>query len=124
MKRALRGDLWLIAALLFAGLILSAVILCGRSEGRYAVVRMDGREIARLSLTDNQLYPIHSDDILINMLRTGKGAVRMEEAYCPNHLCIRRGAIRHVGDSIVCLPHRVIVTIVGEDALDLDAVAG
>ena len=114
----------LIAALLLAGLILSAAIPRDRSEGSYAVLQVDGQEVACLSLAQDLLYPIESDKILLNMLYIKDGAVRMEEAYCPDLLCVRRGAIRYVGDSIVCLPHRVVVTIEGADALDLDAVAG
>ena len=48
----------------------------------------------------------------------------MEEADCPDRLCMRRGAIRYAGDSIICLPNKVVVEISGEDALNLDAVAG
>ena len=124
MKRAVRGDLRLIAVLLLAGLILAAVILCGRSDGRYAVLRVDGRDIVRIPLTEDRQYPVETDGTVTNVLRIEDGAVRMVEADCPDHLCIHRGAIRHVGDSIVCLPNRVVVTISGEDALDLDAVAG
>ena len=123
-KRAVRGDLRLTAALLLAGLILFAVILCSRSDGRYAVLRVDGQDIARLPLSENRIYPVETDGAITNVLRIEDGSVRMEEAYCPDHLCIHRGAIRHTGDSIVCLPNRVVVVIAGEDALDLDAVSG
>ena len=124
MKRVHRSDLRLIAALLLMGLILFTLTLRARPEGRCAVLRVNGQEVARLPLTENQRYPIEIDNVLINMLCIKDGAVRMEKAYCPDHLCIRRGAIRHAGDSIVCLPNRVVVVISGEDALDLDAVAG
>ena len=37
----------------------------------------------------------------------------MEEADCPDGTCVRQGAIQTPGETIVCLPHRVTVTIVG-----------
>ena len=37
----------------------------------------------------------------------------MERADCPDQVCVRQGAVRYNGESIVCLPHRLIVSIEG-----------
>ena len=49
----------------------------------------------------------------------------MEEADCPDRLCVRQGAVSRVGESIICLPHELVVTVEGEE-MDggLDGVAG
>ena len=124
MKRFKRSDLKLIAALLLAGLVLIALILCTRRDGRCAVVQVDGQSIVRLPLAENREYPVEIGGTVTNVLRIQDSSVRMAEANCPDLLCVHRGAIRYAGDSIVCLPNRVVVVITGEDALDLDAVAG
>ena len=124
VKRLAAGDLKLIAALLLAGLAILALLTFTRQDGRQAVVRVDGRIIARLSLAQDAQYPVEIEGTVANMLIIQGGAVRMAQADCPDHLCIRRGAIRYAGDSIICLPNKVVVEISGEDALNLDAVAG
>ncbi|NLX71576.1 MAG: NusG domain II-containing protein [Clostridiales bacterium] len=51
--------------------------------------------------------------------------VRIEEANCPDQLCVKTGAIRSPGQAIVCLPHKVTVTITGVDERqsDIDDIA-
>ena len=51
------------------------------------------------------------------------GAVRVSESDCPNQDCVHSGAISRAGQSIVCLPARVAVTLEGA-ASDYDLIAG
>ena len=123
-KRIGRADLLLIAALMLAGLILTLLLFANRQDGREAVVRVDGQAVARLPLSEDRRFPVEIDGTVTNVLIVHNGVIRMEEANCPDHLCIHRGAIRYAGDSIVCLPNRVFAEITGNDALNLDAVTG
>ena len=123
-KRFARGDLVLIAGLLIVGLAILALLTFTRQDGRQAIVRVDGQLIAQLPLTRDVEYPVEIEGTITNRIVLQDGAVCMAEANCPDHLCIRRGGIRYVGDSIICLPNKVVVEISGEDALKLDAVAG
>ncbi|MCL2544859.1 MAG: NusG domain II-containing protein [Clostridia bacterium] len=57
----------------------------------------------------------------------GEG-VRVAEANCPDHWCVRKGIVPRGADIIVCLPHRLIVRWVGPDGSpggfdDVDVVA-
>ena len=124
MKKFARGDLKLIAALLLAGLAVIALLTFTRQDGRQVVVRVDGAIAARLPLAQDIRYPVEIEGTTTNILVIQDGSVHMQEADCPDHLCIHRGAIRYAGDSIVCLPNRVVAVITGADELDLDAVAG
>ena len=50
----------------------------------------------------------------------------MDSADCPGHDCINQGAIGSAGEIIVCLPHKLIVSIEGgtdEGASAIDTVA-
>lgn len=49
------------------------------------------------------------------------GRVWMEYASCPDGLCINQGKIKESGQTIICLPNKVMVTIEGEEG-ELDAV--
>ena len=35
----------------------------------------------------------------------------MAEADCPDRLCVRRGPVRYAGETIICLPHKLVVTV-------------
>ncbi len=123
-KRTRRNDLLLVAGLLLVGLALTLALFAARKDGQEVVVRVDGEVVARLPLSQEQEFPIEIDGRVANRLQIADGAARMTEADCPDKLCVRRGAVRYAGDSIVCLPHRVVVEITGTDELGLDAVAG
>lgn len=49
-----------------------------------------------------------------NQLRIRGGKVEITQADCPDELCVKQAAIYRNGESIICLPHRVVVQVVGE----------
>lgn len=49
------------------------------------------------------------------------GQVWIAESACPDHYCVRQGAIRQAGEALVCMPNRVVVTLEsgpGDRAID------
>lgn len=122
MDKHLRSDLLLLGALAAAGLALLLVLHLARETGARVVVRSDGEQIASFSLSETVEYTIQTRDGGVNELRIADGAVWLESANCPDRLCVKQGKIRYAGDSIICLPHGVVVELTGEDALGLDAV--
>lgn len=54
-----------------------------------------------------------------NVLEVDGTRVRIREANCPDLLCVSTGWIDRPGQTIVCLPHRLVVRIEGaEGGLD------
>ncbi len=118
MKRS-RWDLALILALLLAAALLYLLTRPGETGG-WAVVTVDGVEMGRYSLAEDRTVTIGEADY--NILEISGGAAAVVEANCGDHTCVRTGAVSRTGETIVCLPHRLVVEIVG-DASDVDAVA-
>ena len=64
-------------------------------------------------------YPLSEDlDIIIdgwqggtNRLIIKDGEAFVREADCPDKICVKQGHIKNPGEVIVCMPHRVVVTI-------------
>ena len=52
----------------------------------------------------------------------GSPGVRMRTSSCRFQRCVHRGWIRRQGDMIVCIPNRIVVTILGA-RLGVDAVS-
>lgn len=46
-----------------------------------------------------------------NHLIIHEKTVKIEEADCPDKLCVKQGAISKSGETVVCLPHRIVVTV-------------
>ena len=48
------------------------------------------------------------------------GEVYMSYSDCPDHVCENTGRVRYVGQTIICLPNHLAITIIGEadDAVD------
>jgi hypothetical protein len=53
-----------------------------------------------------------------------KGTVRVLKSTCPKKLCVKQGSIQYVNQSLVCLPHKVVITIVApqQEKAAVDAV--
>lgn len=105
--RMKRADVLLGAAVLLAGILW----LCARSflcrDGIYAVVELDGQPYGSYALTEDQEIDIGPG----NHISIEDGTVRMTDASCPDHLCIRQGRISANGAMITCLPNRVTVQV-------------
>lgn len=123
-----RYDLLLLAALVLVGLGLTAFVLLSRmnsaSDGLTVTIRQDNEVVATLPLDEDATYAVQSEDGgTTNLVVIEDGTVHMEEADCPDQLCVKQGKIRYAGDSLICLPNRVVVEIGGQDEQALDAVA-
>ena len=46
-----------------------------------------------------------------NHLVIQDGCARIEEADCPDKLCVKQGTVSESGESLVCLPNRVVVAV-------------
>jgi hypothetical protein len=99
----------------------------GDSQALTAVISVDGDEVDRLSLTDmaETERTIQGNGYTLRVALSADG-VRVAEADCPTQDCVHTGTITRGGQSIVCLPGRVIITLEGGRETDglVDAVVG
>lgn len=58
-----------------------------------------------------------------NVLVIENGAVRMTKSDCPDQVCVRTGAIDKPGQTIVCLPNRVVIEISGSKESPIDDIS-
>lgn len=124
-KRKRRNDLMLIVLLLLIGGIAAALSLNNRHSGAQVIVRVDGEIHHMFPLDENRTMTIDGINGGHNDLMIQDGVVWLEEATCPDKLCVLQGKIQYSGDAIICLPNAVVVEIAGEgaDALEMDAVS-
>lgn len=120
-----KADLLLLAAALVFGAVLAAVLLL-RFPGGTVQVRVAGAVTAGYPLDVDASYTITGANGGTNLLVIEDGAARIEEASCPDGVCVHTGRIRRNGQSIVCLPNQVVVEIVSdtENSSGVDMTAG
>lgn len=113
-------ELIIIAALLLAAIGAGLWFFLGRTPGAWAVVRVEGREVARYSLSQNGVYPLNGGT---NVLTVEDGAASVTEADCPDKICVEQGRVRYTGQCITCLPNKLTVTLEGGGAPAVDLVS-
>ena len=113
--RSLKKDMILIVALLLAGLIILSVILLTGKKGSTVQVRIDGSITAQYPLSMNRTERIKCIGGT-NTLVIENGEAYVTEADCPDGICIRTGKISRNGQTIICLPHKVVIEICGDEA--------
>ncbi|MDO4333477.1 MAG: NusG domain II-containing protein [Eubacteriales bacterium] len=110
--------------LIFGVFVLSVLLAAGffwygRGTASVVVIEQDGREIMRLPLQENTVrIPCENG---YNIVMVTERGVSVKEADCPDRICVRQGEITGGGQSIVCLPHKLVVRLVSEDGEELDA---
>ncbi|WP_338106549.1 NusG domain II-containing protein [Mordavella massiliensis] len=119
-KRLKKKDIILIILILLvaAGAWILHEVLKDAGSG-IAVIRVDGAFEGTYSLNEDEEISINDGT---NILRIRNGKAKMIEADCPDQLCVNQKAVSGNGESIICLPNRVIVEIQSRQESGYDAV--
>ena len=115
-KRSIKVDIAVFAGVVIIGAVLAGVFLLGKKPGKTVVVSIDGKAIATYPLDEDRQELLIGKDGGTNRLIITKGEAWIDEADCPDKLCVHQGKISNVNESIVCRPHRITVRIEGSDA--------
>ena len=122
MKKA---DIILIAVTVaIAGVLLVFLYGVNNSTGAYVQIEIDGVITETLPLDTDTVFEIITEDGGVNLLVIENGNAKVTEANCPDGICKNHAQIHRNGESIICLPHRVVITVVNEaDTNGVDAAA-
>jgi len=110
MKKA---DIILTVSLLLAALLLGGFLLFGREQGQTVEVHIDGKLYTTVMLSQPQTITIDEKSAHC-VIEIEDGSVRMISSDCPDQLCVHQGAIHKAGESIICLPQRIVIEIKGK----------
>lgn len=124
-KRSRKNDMILILALLIVALI--AYFGIGiyqemNTRDGVAVITIDGVEYGRYPLAEDIVEKIELPDGAYNLLVIEDGQADVTEASCPDGICVNHREISKRGQSIVCLPNKVVVEIINGEESEIDFV--
>lgn len=112
MKKLTVLDIFLIIFLM--SISASAIILMPKTKGTRVVVKVDGDTVYTKSFSKEITTKTIESKYGTNTIEIGDGYVRVISASCPNQLDVKQGSIKNVGESIICLPNHLYITIDGE----------
>ncbi len=121
-RRYLTGAEAVILALLALALVVW--LLLPKAAGAQVVLARGGEELGRYALDKPCRVEVAGANGFSLTLVVEDGAAHVEESTCPDLICQRHAPISKAGESIVCLPGQVSVSVEGGEGHGPDAVTG
>jgi hypothetical protein len=119
-----KNDLILIGSVILISLVVILLINLNKKEGSKLVVTMDGDVYKTFDLNQDTTFTIKADDDEWNTFQIKDGYVKMLDANCPDKLCVTNFKPIHFNtETIVCLPHKVVLKIEGGEENEVDIIA-
>lgn len=110
-----KGDIFLIFICIVLGCTL--FLLRPKQNADKVQIYVENELAAVLPLSKDTTYVLPHQTVRIE-----NGKVFMEKSTCPGQDCVRAGAISKKGETLVCLPYKVILQCTGKG--DYDALTG
>ncbi len=109
------------AAVAAAAAIIWILMRVFAGEASRVVVSVDGEVVGEYPLNSERQVDITGVQGGSNKLVIKDGRADIVEADCPDKLCVHEAPVSKEGEALVCLPHRVVVTVRGEEEVSYDA---
>lgn len=87
------------------------------SKNNYAIIKVDGKIHKKIDLSNVK----NNEEVNLNLpngkntLLIKNNSIQMYSANCNDALCVKQGNISKVGQTIICLPHKLIIEIKGDE---------
>lgn len=118
-----KGDILVLAAVLCIAALSFFFINLFAATGNIVEIKVDNKVVNQISLDENLIFDVEIDGTKTNTVQVKDGKVSVTYANCPDLICQHHSEISKTGESIICLPNKVVVSIIGSDD-DVDGVAG
>ena len=120
----LKADVLVPAIFLTAALLFFLVprLFDGQMDEAGVEILLDGELLERYPLSEDRTVTVPGAEEGYNLVLVSGGTVKVTDADCPDRLCMKQKGISRDGESIICLPHRLVVRIQSQKESDVDAV--
>ena len=111
-----KGDLFVIVVTVIAAACMLPLIFGKKADtGSLSVsVTCDGEEVQKVPLSENGTYRIQGADGICLTLSVKDGTAKVTDSECPDRLCMMQYGRSKAGQTIVCLPAKVIAEVVSD----------
>ena len=112
----------ILVLILIACISFVCVRFFAEDKGKYVKVYVNNKLEKTFDLNKDNRYLIDTKKGY-NLLTIKNGKASVVDSDCPNQICVNKGAISKNDESIICLPHHVVVSIESSEDKEVDAVA-
>ncbi len=113
----IRFDVIFIAVVLIAAAVCFAALHFLKQDGETVQIMVDGSLYEEVPLAQEQTITVENA-LGVNKVVISGGKVTVESADCPDKICVRQGSISKSGETIICLPHKLVVAVKGRKGVD------
>lgn len=118
-----RNDLILILIIVIVAACGLLYINLSKDSGDKVVIEVDGEIYKELPLNEDTKVEIKGVNNSTNLLVIKDGHADIIDASCPDKICVHQTEIQYDGESLICLPNKVIVRIESSKQSDADIIA-
>jgi len=118
------GDI-LILLLVLSVTVMTFLINAERSfvsKNMEVIIRVNGEIIDRFDI-GSDIKKVYETEHGINEVVIQSGFAYISDADCPDVICVNTKEAEKNGDSVVCLPNRFSIEIVGQSEVEVDAIS-
>ena len=109
-----KRDIVLAAVLLILGITGVLIVKYGLKSGNTADIYIDDKLVQTIDMSVDDEYTFQTDK------GSNTGAVSMKSADCPDKVCVRMGTKNRNGETITCLPHKLVKEVHGGQEQEVD----
>ena len=109
--------LFLVLVILGAGSFI--LIKNNLKPGNEAEVYVDGSLVQTIDMTRDDIYGFDTSYGTNTVVVEG-GEIRVSEADCPDKICVNMGGVSRSGETITCLPHKLVIEVHNDKKNDYD----
>lgn len=122
MKRVRNDCILILIIILLAGGFWLIQYLNAAQKEAVLQIYQNGELTGEYELAQSQTIPVTGDEDSYNLVLIVDGTVQVTDADCPDQLCMKQHSISKNRESIICLPHKLVLQIHAKEEGALDAV--
>jgi len=88
-----------------------------------AIIYYNGQVYEEVSLNEEREIEIVTD-IGRGLVKVHDHGIEMIESDCKDEICVHTKMAKKNGDMIVCLPNKIVIEVVGQQEVEIDAISG
>jgi len=109
------------SAAICVALVFFIIFTINKTDGKNVAVYVDNTLMATFDINDEISETIETKDGKGSLiLKISNNEVSVTESDCNNQICVNTKAISKTGESIVCLPQKIVISITEGDKSEFD----
>ena len=119
-KRLSKADIIILTIVLLTAVAGVFLMNTFTHDGFVVKISQKGEVVKELFLEEDekQEFVVKGENGEKNVVVIEKGLAFIESANCEDKLCVKKGGIENVGESIVCLPNDVVVEVCEDNSIE------